>query len=71
MGATFPPTWMEQPMIYRDSPQVLQPNMVFFTHMIVSDRENGLIMSLGETSIVTEGAPEVITHVPREPIVHG
>ncbi len=71
MGATFPPTWMEQPMIYRDNPLVLEPNMVFFTHMIVSDRAAGLIMSLGETSIITEGAPEVITHVPRGPIVRG
>jgi len=69
MGATFPPTWMEQPMIYRDNPLVLQPSMVFFTHMILSDRETGLTMSLGETSIVTDGAPEVITHVPREPII--
>jgi len=71
MGATFPPTWMEQPMIYRDNPLTLQPNMVFFTHMILSDRETGLTMSLGETSIVTDGAPEVITHVPREPIIRG
>jgi Xaa-Pro dipeptidase len=71
MGATFPPTWMEQPMIYRDNPLVLEPNMVFFTHMILSDRETGLTMSLGETSIVTDGAPEVITHVPREPIIRG
>ena len=69
MGATFPPTWMEQPMIYRDNPLVLEPNMVFFTHMILSDQKTGLIMSLGETSIITDGAPEVITHVPREPIV--
>jgi Xaa-Pro aminopeptidase len=68
MGATFPPTWMEQPMIYRDNPLVLQPSMVFFTHMILSDRQTGLTMSLGETSIVTDDAPEVITHVPREPI---
>jgi len=69
MGATFPPTWMEQPMIYRDNPLALEPNMVFFTHMILSDQKAGLIMSLGETSIVTNGAPEVITHVPREPII--
>jgi Xaa-Pro aminopeptidase len=69
MGATFPPTWMEQPMIYRDNPLALEPNMVFFTHMILSDRDTGLTISLGETSIVTDDAPEVITHVPREPIV--
>jgi len=71
MGATFPPTWMEQPMIYRDNPFRFEENMVFFTHMILSDRETGLTMSLGETSVVTPGPPEVITHVPREPIVRG
>ena len=69
MGATFPPTWMEMPMIYRDNPQVIAKDMVLFTHMILSDFDTGLTMSLGETSIVTDGAPEVITHVPREPIV--
>lgn len=69
MGATFPPTWMEQPMIYRDNPQRLEANMVFFTHMILSDLRTGLIMSLGETSIITDGPPEVVTHIPREPIV--
>jgi Xaa-Pro dipeptidase len=69
MGATFPPSWMEQPMIYRDNPFVIEENMVFFTHMILSDQRSGLIMSLGETSIVTGDRPEVITHVPREPVI--
>jgi len=69
MGATFPPSWMEMPMIYRGNSTVLEENMVFFTHMILSDFATGLTMSLGETSILTPGAPEVITHVPREPII--
>ncbi|MDQ6692501.1 MAG: Xaa-Pro peptidase family protein [Candidatus Dormibacteraeota bacterium] len=69
MGATFPPSWMEMPMIYRGSSTVLQENMVFFTHMILSDFATGLTMSLGETSIIRSGAPEVITHVPRQPII--
>lgn len=69
MGATYPPSWMEMPMIYAGNPFVLQENMVFFTHMIVSDYETGLLMSAGETSIVTSDRPEVITHVPREPII--
>ena len=43
--------------------------MVFFTHMILSDFGTSLTMSLGEISIVTPGRPEVITHVPREPII--
>jgi Xaa-Pro dipeptidase len=71
MGATFPPSWMEMPMMYRDNPTLIEKNMVLFTHMILSDFETGLTMSLGETSIVTDGPPEVITHVPREPIVKG
>jgi Xaa-Pro dipeptidase len=69
MGATYPPTWMEMPMIYRDNPFQLAPDMVFFTHMFLSDFDTGLMMSLGETSIITSGAPELITHVPREAIV--
>lgn len=69
MGATYPPSWMEMPMIYRGNPFVLAENMVFFTHMILSDFETGLTMSLGETAIITAGAPEVITHVPRVPII--
>jgi len=69
MGATFPPSWMEMPMIYRGNPTVIEENMVFFTHMILSDFSTGLTMSLGETSIITAGRPEVITHVPREPIL--
>lgn len=69
MGATYPPSWMEMPMIYAGNPFVVKENMVFFTHMILSDFDTGLIMCAGETSIVTSGAPEVITHVPREPII--
>jgi len=69
MGATFPPSWMEMPMIYRGNSTVIQENMVFFTHMILSDFDTGLTMSVGETSIVTADAPEVITHVPHEPII--
>ena len=69
MGATWPPTWMEQPMIFRGSTFALEENMVFFTHMILSDNQSGLTMSLGETSIITAEGPEVITHVSREAIV--
>jgi Xaa-Pro dipeptidase len=69
MGATWPPTWMEEPMIFRGSRVVLEENMVFFTHMILTDQANSLTMSVGETSIITATGPEVITHVPREPII--
>ena len=70
MGATWPPTWMEHPMIIRDHPLVLEPNMTFFTHMVLVDREAELTMALGEQAIVHDDGLEVITHAPREIIVN-
>ena len=69
MGAMWPPTWMEEPLIFEGNPLVLEENMTFFTHMILNDRKTGLSMAVGETAIVTSGAPEIITHSPREPII--
>ena len=65
MGAVFPPTWMEDPLIRRDDPLVLEPGMVFFMHMLMVDRERRLMMSLGEQALVTTGVCEPITHAPR------
>ena len=65
MGATYPPTWMDWPMLYAGEPQVLAPNMVFFLHMILLNSDTGLSMSLGETAIVTQTGCESISHAPR------
>ncbi len=70
MGATYPPTWMDWPMLWTGNPQVLAPGMVFFLHMILLDDATGLAMSLGETAIVTEGACEPVSHAPRELVVN-
>ncbi len=69
MGATCPPTWMEQPLIFEGNPLVLEENMSFFTHMILNDRESGRSMALAEQAIITRDAAEIITHVPRTPII--
>ena len=69
MGATCPPTWMEQPLIFAGNPLVLEENMSFFTHMILNDRISGRSMAVAEQAIITAGAPEIITHVPRTPII--
>src|SRR6266446_1902324 len=65
MGATYPPTWMDEPMIYANNSQVLAPGMVFFIHMILLNSKTGLSMCLGETSIVTKRGAEPVTHAPR------
>ncbi len=70
MDATWPPTWMEHPMIIQNNTFVLEPNMTFFTHMILVDHDTGLTMSLGEQAIIHEDGLEVITHVPRDLIVN-
>ena len=70
MGATYPPTWMDWPMVWAGNPQVLEPGMVFFLHMILLDDTSGLSMCIGETAIVTGGGCERVNHVPREPIVN-
>jgi Xaa-Pro dipeptidase len=70
LGATYPPTWMDGPMIYTGNPQPLGPGMVFFIHMILLDPRRGLTMSLGETSIVTSRDASRVTHAPRELIAH-
>ena len=69
MGATYPPTWMDWPMLFQGEPQVLAPNMVFFLHMILLDSDSGLGMSLGETAIVTEEGCDRISHAPRRLLV--
>ena len=69
MGATCPPTWMEQPLIFAGNPLVLGENMSFFTHMILNDRKSGLSMAVAEQAIITRDDPEIITHVPRTPII--
>ncbi len=69
MGAAWPPTWMEQPLIFEGNPTVLEENMTFFTHMILNNRKAGLSMAVGEQAIITSGALEVITHAPREPVI--
>lgn len=70
LGISYPPTWMDWPMIWKDQPDVLEPGMVFFMHMILLDGETGLAASLGETAIVTDGACEKVNHAPRDLVVN-
>ncbi len=70
VGIAYPPTWMDWPMIWAGNPDVLEPGMVFFMHMILLDDRTGLTMSLAETALITSGSCEPITHAPRELVVN-
>lgn len=66
MGTTFAPNWMDWPMLYHANPVVIEPGMAYFVHIIIFDSEAGLAMSLGRSSLVTEGAPECLSKAPLE-----
>ncbi len=66
LGAVYPPSWMDWPMVYANNPVELAPNMVVFLHMILMDSDTGTAMTLGRTSVVTEGASEALTRQPLE-----
>ena len=70
LGALYPPTWMDWPMIYRDNPVVIQPKMVIFMHMILLDAETALAMSVGDTVITTAGGCETLTQLGQGLVVN-
>ena len=63
LGALYPPTWMDWPMIYRDNPVAVQPNMVIFMHMILLDSDTKLAMSVGDTVLTTASGCETLTRL--------
>ena len=70
LGALYPPTWMDWPMIYAGIPVVLEPNMVIFMHMILLDWERRLAMSLGDTVVVTPNGCKTLTKMGTDLIVN-
>ena len=63
LGALYPPTWMDWPMIFRDNLVVVQPGMVIFMHMILLDWDNKLAMSVGDTVLTTGTGYETLTRL--------
>ena len=70
LGALYPPTWMDWPMIFRDNPVVIQPNMVIFMHMILLDADTTLAMSVGDTVITTPDGCETLTQLGQGLVVN-
>lgn len=66
LGARFTPSWMEPQMFYEGAETVMAPGMVFFLHMILMDSDSGAAMTLGRTSLVTDGAPEPLSRLSLE-----
>ncbi len=69
LGAKFTPSWMDNPMFYKDNPVAVQPGMVFFAHMILMNSDAGAAFCLGRTYIIGEKGPEAVSRAPLEMIV--
>lgn len=54
LGASFPPSWVDWPMLHSGNPARAEPGMTIFLDMFLMDDRRGLTMSLSETVLVTE-----------------
>lgn len=70
MGTTFSPNWMDWPMLYHGNPVEAAPGMVFFCHMIIADSDQGLAMTLGRSSLVTEQGAEPLSQASLDLVVN-
>ena len=61
LGARFSPSWMEHQMFHFGNPQEILPGMTLFVHMIIMDSDSGAAMTLGQTYLTTEGAPQPLS----------
>lgn len=61
LGARFSPSWMEHQMFHAGNPQEITADMTLFVHMIVMDSDSGTAMTLGQTYLTTDGAPEPLS----------
>jgi Xaa-Pro dipeptidase len=61
LGARFSPSWMEHQMFHAGNPQGITRDMTLFVHMIVMDSDSGTAMTLGQTYLTTDGAPEPLS----------
>ncbi|POF29786.1 M24 family metallopeptidase [Roseibium marinum] len=66
LGARFTPSWMDMPMAYKANPAEVKPDMVIFMHMILMDSITGTAMTLGQTYLTTNGAPERLSTLPLD-----
>ena len=58
LGASFPPSWVDWPMLHRGNPALAEPGMTIFLDMFLMDARRGLTMSLSEAVLVTERGSE-------------
>ena len=57
LGARFTPSWMDAPMFYAATRIPIDPDEVYFLHMILMDSDTETALCLGRTYVTTPTAP--------------
>ncbi|ALN72748.1 Xaa-Pro peptidase family protein [Aureimonas sp. AU20] len=63
VGARFAPSWIEPQMFVSGNAEPIRPGMTLFAHMILMDSDSETAMSLGQTYLTTDGAPESLSRL--------
>lgn len=66
LGARYAPSWMEPQMFVSGNAEPILPGMTLFAHMIIMDSDSGTAMTLGQTYLTTEEAPESLSRLPLD-----
>lgn len=61
LGATFPPTWVDWPMLHSGSHVRAEPGMTLLLLMILVDRNHRYAMGVGRTVLVTDNGCESLS----------
>ena len=70
LGASFPPSWVDWPMLYTGNPALVEPGMTIFLDMFLMDTRRDLTMSLSETVLVTEEGSERLSAASLDLVVN-
>ncbi|MEM7072179.1 MAG: Xaa-Pro peptidase family protein, partial [Pseudomonadota bacterium] len=70
VGASFPPSWVDWPMLYAGNPVKLRVGMVFFIRIVVLDLNAGLVQTLGRSTVIDDHGPKPLSSLKLELIIH-
>lgn len=70
MGAVYNPLWVDPPMFYAGNPVIMEPNNIFFLHMILANSDTGRAMTLGQSILVTDSGCESLSRSSLDLVVN-
>lgn len=70
LGATYAPTWMEEPVMFHGNALEIRPGMVLFVHIILMDSPGRTAMTTGHTFEITPDGPVSLSRASTDLVVN-